>query len=235
MPKSKRSKVVHLSKVEKKGKELSIRLHSLVREAASSYAHIFVFGVSNMRNNYLKEVRSRFPDSRLFFGKTKVMAKALGTSAEDEHLPGLSGLGRYLEGNVGLFCTNREPGEITDFFESYVKMDYARAGHPSSLTFTVPEGVVCSRGGSIAAEEDVAVQHSLEPQLRQRGMPTRLVKGKVVLDTPHTICKEEDVLNANQTWLLKIFGIVTAEFRVNVKAYWSAATQQVTKVEAMGE
>ncbi|KAK5069013.1 mRNA turnover and ribosome assembly protein, partial [Cryomyces antarcticus] len=64
MPKSKRAKVVHLSKTEKKGKELTHRLFAAVRESADQYQYCFVFSVENMRNTYLKEVRSEFADSR---------------------------------------------------------------------------------------------------------------------------------------------------------------------------
>jgi mRNA turnover protein 4 len=64
MPKSKRAKVVHLSKVDKKGKELSQKLFANVQEAADNFSFIFVFSVENMRNSYLKEVRSEFSDSR---------------------------------------------------------------------------------------------------------------------------------------------------------------------------
>jgi hypothetical protein len=64
MPKSKRAKVVHLSKTDKKGKELSERLFANVQEAADNFAYIFVFSVENMRNSYLKQVRQEFADSR---------------------------------------------------------------------------------------------------------------------------------------------------------------------------
>lgn len=64
MPKSKRAKVVHLSKTDKKGKELSQKLFANVQEAAEAYQHIFVFSVENMRNSYLKEVRQEFSDCR---------------------------------------------------------------------------------------------------------------------------------------------------------------------------
>jgi hypothetical protein len=64
MPKSKRNRVVHLSQVDKKGKELSERLFNNVREAADSYQYIFVFSVENMRNTYLKDVRAELSDSR---------------------------------------------------------------------------------------------------------------------------------------------------------------------------
>jgi mRNA turnover protein 4 len=64
MPKSKRAKVVHLTKVDKKGKELTLKLFSNVQECLDTYQHCFVFSVENMRNTFLKQVRSDFPDSR---------------------------------------------------------------------------------------------------------------------------------------------------------------------------
>jgi mRNA turnover protein 4 len=64
MPKSKRQKVVHLTKTDKKGKELSQKLFANVQEAADNFEHVFVFAVENMRNSYLKAVRAEFADSR---------------------------------------------------------------------------------------------------------------------------------------------------------------------------
>jgi mRNA turnover protein 4 len=60
--------------------------------------------------------------------------------------------------------------------------------------------------------------HSLEPSIRALGVPTRLIRGKVVLDSPFAVCKEGDVLNSQQTRLLKMFGVATAEFKVNLIA-----------------
>lgn len=238
MPKSKRSRVVHTSVVQKKAsKEKSASLYAAVQTAADEYAHIFVFSVENMRNTYLKDVRQQFSDSRLFFGKTKVMAKALGSSPEDEHASGLSKLAGYLKGNVGLLCTNRAPGEVLEYFEGYVEVDFARAGISAPRTFTVPEGVVYSRGGELSAEDDVPLPHSLEVTVRKWGMPTRLDKGKIMLDQEYTVCKEGKELNSHQTALLKLFGVAMAEFKVDVQAYWSAATQNITEVgsQAMEE
>lgn len=47
-----------------------------------------------MRNTYLKEIRNDFKDSRFFFGKNRVMAKALGTTPEEEYKDGLSGIAK---------------------------------------------------------------------------------------------------------------------------------------------
>ncbi|KAI9718032.1 MAG: hypothetical protein M1812_004290 [Candelaria pacifica] len=235
MPKSKRAKVVHLSKTEKKGKELTYKLFANIRECLDKYQYCYVFSVENMRNTYLKEVRTEFTDSRLFFGKTKVMAKALGASPEDEYQPALSQLSKYLTGNVGLFFTSQSPTTTISYFSAYTKTDFARAGIPASRTFTVPAGTVHSRGGEIAQEEDVPLAHSLEQNVRKMGMPTSLVKGRVMLDQPYSVCKEGDVLNSHQTALLKLFGVATAEFKIQMTAYWSAATHEVTEVDAMEE
>ena len=64
MPKSKRAKVVHLTKVDKKGRELTLKLFSNVRECLDQYQHCFVFSVENMRNTYLKDVRNDLSDCR---------------------------------------------------------------------------------------------------------------------------------------------------------------------------
>lgn len=64
MPKSKRAKVVHMSKTTKKGKELTLKLYANVQECIPKYPYIYVFSVHNMRNTYLKDVRTQLSDSR---------------------------------------------------------------------------------------------------------------------------------------------------------------------------
>ena len=72
--------------------------------------------------------------------------------------------------------------------------------------------------------------HSVEPNLRKLGLPTRLVKGRVVLDGEYVVCREGEVLGSGQTALLKMFGVAMAEFRVGVEAYWERETGEVTVV-----
>ncbi|RPB03676.1 hypothetical protein L873DRAFT_1669025 [Choiromyces venosus 120613-1] len=236
MPRSKRSKVVSLTKTDKKpGRENNERLYGKIRESIDEHQTVFVFSVDNMRNTHLKEVRTDFNDSRLFFGKTKVMAKALGTSAADEYRPNLSSLSKYLTGNVGLLITSRPAEEVLSYFESFSKQDYARMNAVPPITFTVPAGIVYSTGGNVAQEEDVPMAHSLETAVRGLGMPTRLVNGKVWLDQEFVVCREGKKLDPKQATLLKMFGVATAEFVVRPSAYWTSATMEVTEVDAMEE
>ncbi|KAH8155291.1 uncharacterized protein LAJ45_00301 [Morchella importuna] len=230
MPRSKRSKVVSLTKTGKKpGRENNERLFTKVRESLDEYQTCLVFSVENMRNTHLKEVRTDLSDCRLFFGKTKVMAKALGTTAADEYRDNLSSLSKHLAGNVGLLFTNRPAQEIIEYFETFIKADYARMNCIAPLTFVVPEGTVYSMGGQIPTEEDVPLAHSLESTVRALGMPTKLLQGKVHLDQPYTVCVEGKKLDSKQANLLKQFGCAVAEFKVEPVAYWSNADFKVVE------
>jgi mRNA turnover protein 4 len=155
---------------------------------------------------------------RLFFGKTKVMAKALGTTPEEAYQSNTHVLSKFLLGNVGLLFTNREPISVVEYFSTFSKTDFARAGTEATRTFVIPAGIVYSMGGEIVPEEDVPMAHSLEPELRKLNMTTTLTKGKITLENPYTVCKEGEVLDSRQTRLLKLFGVATADFTVQLLA-----------------
>lgn len=160
------------------------------------------------------------------------MAKALGLTPQEEHLPNLSTLTPHLAGNVGLLFSSQTPDSVLSYFSAYTQTDFARAGVSATRDVVIPEGTVYSTGGEVPADEDVPLPHSLEPTLRKWGMPTRLVRGKVTLDGDWTLCREGQVLNSHQTALLKSFGIAMAEFSVRVIAYYDSAKEAVEVVEA---
>lgn len=257
MPKSRRAKVFHLTQVSKKTRENKEKLFENIRECIPNYQHCFVFSVDNMRNNHLKDVRKELSDCRyaspspsppirlllllltyrssIFFGKTKLTARALGSTPEEAQSPGLDKLTPYLSGTVGLLFTNRAPETITEYLTSLSPIDFARAGAKATRTVVIPPGVLFSTGGQVPEEHDVPVSHTLEPELRKLGMHTRMVRGKVVLGDEgqidgYTICKEGEVLDSRQTRLLKLFSICLSEFRIKVLAYWSAASGEVTEL-----
>ncbi|KAK5652492.1 hypothetical protein OQA88_10394 [Cercophora sp. LCS_1] len=242
MPKSKRARVFHLTQVTKKTREQKEKLFENIRECVPQHKHCFVFSIDNMRNSYLKDVRHELKDCRLFFGKTKLTARALGSTPEEAQADGIDKLTPYLSGSVGLLFTNREPSEITSYFESLSQVDFARAGTRATRTITIPAGIVYSTGGEVPAEHDVPVSHTIEPELRRLGIPTRMVKGKVVLGDEngegsegYTICKEGETLDSRQTRLLKLFSVCMSEFRVKLLAYWSAEGGAVTELSKPDE
>lgn len=113
---------------------------------------------------------------------------------------------------VGLLFTNRKPDQVKNYFDEFVKPDYARSGAISTGTVTLPEGPV-KRGVD-------PMPHNMEPLLRSLGMPTVLKNGIVTLLVPYTICMEGETLSTNQAHLLKLFYHQLAEFSVDLLSYY---------------
>ncbi|KAJ3044151.1 mRNA turnover and ribosome assembly protein, partial [Rhizophlyctis rosea] len=146
MPKSKRSKIVSLTKTDKKGREGKDALFTAIREAVDTYSHIYTFSVENMRNTFLKDVRNDWKDSRFFFGRNRVMSKSLGESPEEEYRENLHHLSKSLTGNVGLLFTNHPLSYVQNYFSTFHQADFARAGCKATATVTIPAGPL-KRGG----------------------------------------------------------------------------------------
>jgi len=119
------------------------------------------------------------------------------------------------------------------YFASFNPSDYARAGTTASRSFSIPPGIVYTRAGEIPEEEDLPIAHSIEPSLRKLGVPTKLVKGKVVLEAEEAfvVCKDGEKLGSGQTSLLKMFGVTMAEFKMGVEAWWEGQTGEVTVLQ----
>ena len=84
-------------------------------------------------------------------------------------------------------------------------------------------------------EDDLPMAGSMEPMLRKLGVPSSMGKGrelggKVVLENEFVVCREGEVLGSAQSSLLKMFGVVSAEFKVLVKAVWSAKDESVSEL-----
>lgn len=150
------------------------------------------------------------------------MSRALGNTPEDATADGIHKLSPHLTGNVALLFTNRPTADITTYFENFSPVDFARAGAVASRDFVIPAGVVYATGGAVPPEHDVPLGHTIEPELRRLNVPTRMVRGKVVLGEEggegYTVCKEGQVLDSRQTRLLKLFDQCLSEFRVKILA-----------------
>lgn len=81
--------------------------------------------------------------------------------------------------------------------EEYEEADYARSGFVTQETITLPEGPMAD------------FPHSIEPHLRQLGMPTALQKGVVTLIKEYTVCKKGQTLTPEQARIL-----VRCQFRL---------------------
>ena len=162
------------------------------------------------------------------------MAAALGHTPTTEPAPNTSLLTPHLTGTIGLVFSPRPPEEIQTYFSNFRPSDFARAGTVATRTFTIPAGTVYSLAGEIPIEEDVPLAHSIEPSLRKLGVPTRLVMGRIELENEYVVCREGEMLGSAQTTLLKMFGVATAVFAVEIRAYWVKETGEVVVLKEGG-
>ncbi|KAH7921759.1 hypothetical protein BV22DRAFT_1095880 [Leucogyrophana mollusca] len=231
MPKSKRAKLVSLTKVSKKTRDHKNALLAEVQQNADKWKYCWLFEVGAMRNAHLKTVRNLWKDSaRIFFARGAVMAKALGTTVEEEHRLGLHKLATQIKGQVGLLFTDSGPQEVTEWFDDFRQPDFARAGNIASRTVTIPAGPIMR----VHSDPPEPFPHNEDPQLRKLGLTTVLKKGVPTLDTPHKICEQGKPLTSEQAQLLKLIGEKMVVFRVALKARWDSATGTVVQVEGAG-
>ncbi|TDL22132.1 hypothetical protein BD410DRAFT_788825 [Rickenella mellea] len=228
MPKSKRAKVVSLTKVSKQTREQKGSFISEVQENADKWKYCWLFEVGNMRNTHLKTVRKLWKDTaRIFFGRCGMMAKALGSTPEEEHKPGLHQIATQLKGQVGLMFTDTEPDEVKAWFADFRQPDFARSGNVATRDIVLPAGPIMQHH----ADPPEPFPHNEEPQLRKLGLSTSLVRGVPTLTAPHTLCKKGKPLTSEQAQLLKLIGERMVEFKVVLRAKWVAATGEVTMEE----
>jgi mRNA turnover protein 4 len=210
MPKSKREKKVTLSRTKGKGFAGKEKIVEDVRACLERHTSVYVYTAENLRNAPLKRIRAEWADSRLFFGRAKQLAVALGRTPESEARDGLSKISAALLGREGgLLFTSRPRADVEAYFRAYAHGEYARAGFVATDTLSLPAGPLPK------------FAHSIEPYLRKLGMPTKLDCGVVTLLKDYVVCAEGDKLNADQAKILQLLDIKLATFRVHLRAAWT--------------
>ncbi len=117
MAKSKRNKVVPLTKVTKKTETMNNKKAQLVTNIENylkSYEHCFVFHFKNMTTLPFQELRNYWGDSKFIIGKNKVMQVCLGKSEDDEVKKNSHKLSPYLKASCGLFFTNEDYDKVAE-------------------------------------------------------------------------------------------------------------------------
>jgi len=210
MPKSKRAQKVTLSKTVRKGRERKEAIIEEVRDCVGRYKNVLVFETSNMPNTALKDVRARLRSSRIFFGRNKLIAAALGRTSSNAYRDGLDLVAEaLLGGEAGIIFTDESLDAVQQALRESEVPEYARSGFEATEDVTLCEG------------ELPQFAHSIEPYLRKLGMPTKLQAGTVVLLCDYHVCKAGDVINSDQAKILQLVDNKMAVFQATLTCHWS--------------
>lgn len=227
MPRSKRARLVPLTKVSKRAtREHKSAYVQEVRKAVDNHDCLFLFSYENMRSSKFKNIRMHFrpktdgmddndsAPTRIFLGKNKLLQIALGKTPEDEYADNLRHVSGEISESVGLLFTSRSKKSVADYFENLVEPDFARAG------FVSPRDVVITN--ETLADQPVSM---MEQQFRKQGLPVKIDNGQIVLldgMKEFRLCKKGETLSPEKCKALSHFGIKLSEFRVKLVCYWSA-------------
>ena len=183
MPKSKRNKVVALTKVKQRGRAGKEDLIGKIREAVDEYRNAYVVSFTNIRSGPFKVIAKQWrEDSRFFLGKNKVMQVALGKAPEDEPADNTHLLSRYMRGQVCLLLSNKGKEAIEKRFKEIAESqeDFACAGTKAAYTVFLQKGTDSLDGYS----------HSLYTTLNLLGLPIKLNYQKLELIADVYVCRE---------------------------------------------
>ena len=211
MPKSKRNRVVPLSKVTKKGpgekKERQVKnIHKYLKQ----YKYCYVFTYKNMTNIAMNSLKEYFKDSIFMIGKNHVMQVGLGKTVEEETKEGSSNLNKFLKGNCGLFFSDKDPDDIINYFKEYSSPYFGNVGSISNQT------LILKRGFDPHLND---FPSSMESQFRQLGMNIKIDDGKFCLLDDYIVCQEGKELTPDQSKMCKHLNIYLDEFKIYIKAY----------------
>lgn len=210
MPKSKRAKVVTLTKTQAKTRENKDKLIERIRESLDDYTDVYVFQLHNVRTSILQQIREeRSEDSKIFLGNNKLMMIALGRDESSSVQDNLYKLTPFLTGLCGLLLTNLGKKEVKEYFGQVGAQVYARTGQTATQSLVLKAGPLSQ------------FPHSMFDHLAKLGLTIKLDKGVIVLLQETIVCEPGDTLSAEAAQLLKLFGVQSAEFKIELKAHWA--------------
>jgi len=207
MPRSKRHKVVSLTKTKSKDKDFKTAQINELRDAMDEYESVFVFSYENMRTVVFKEVRDHFKGSKIALGKNSLAQTALGKTVETEFKENMHQVSRKLVGDCGLLFTDLPKKEVVAYFDELRVADFAKAG-------VIPKETIVIKPGPLTFPTD------MQEQLRKLGMVVETQNGVVVLKTGFTVTTKGVALSPEQAKVLVHMGKKISVFKVQVTGCW---------------
>lgn len=218
MPKSKRAKVVSLTNVSKKGKERKIEMVDKIRGLVDKFRFCHIIQFSNIETPMMQALREALKPGRFVATKNTLIQIALGKSVEASHDDNIYKLANLCEGNSACLLTDDDAKTVQQKWQEYLHPTYAVAGDIATETVQLESGF----------DALASFPHSMEPELRKCGLPTKLVDARIQLMGDFVVCQQGEPLTANAAKLLRHLNMKQAQFTLSLRGTWNKKTKKVT-------
>jgi len=216
MPKSKRERVVSLSKTRRKNEGRKDALISSIRDCVDKYERLFLLRVPFIKSKDMDMMRRRL-EGRLYFLKNTLFRRAICPDDDSEHAPGLTKVSEHLSGQIIAVFTSQTDEELKPLF-SYTRVMYAKEGA------IAPQTIVLHR-------EDLSdLPSSSEPYVRALGVDCKVEQGKVVVQREKTVCTEGKPVTAEEARLLKLLKFKCMNLKITPFLLWEKSSGVVTRL-----
>lgn len=163
-----------------------------------------------MSTNNFKSLRESLTDSKFLMGKNKVIGVALGTDEENSYKPHTYRISQDLKGHCTLFFTNKDKEECEEIFNKFEEEEYATGGAIAQETIVLEKGFDSLK----------KFGHSMEPFLRQLGLPTRLVNSQIELLSDYLLSEEGKPLTVEKCKILKLLDKKMSRLKFQIKGVY---------------
>jgi len=201
-----------LTKVKKQASTQKGELVNRIREAVDKHESIYALGFQELRATHLQSIRVEFRDSRIFFGKNKIVQLALGKSSEDEYADNLRRVSEQMNGNVGILATDRPHEEVIRWFSNFEVEDFAKQGFVPQADLVLEAGPLPQFPSPMLAE------------LRKLGLNLHIERAELSLLSDFVVAESGVPLSPEQAKLLVHLGMKLVKFRASVLCRWSAGS-----------
>lgn len=186
-----------MAQTSKKTKESKITQDNQIADLKSKYKTLLVVEFPNARSSFIQKLRDDIHnDSKILFGKKKILAKSLAKN----------NIKLNVTGDSCLIFTNKM--DIAEYLNKIDIKSFLRTNDISAYEFVLNSGIIK------IDNKDINVD--MGTKLRDLGLPCEIKNGKVWLNNDYVVIKKDEKVNDKQAKILKMFGLEYACLSVKI-------------------
>ena len=212
MPKSKRTKLISLTRTQPKTRSSKTKLLLKLQRNLQKYSRIGIISYHNLNSSGQFALRKWLGSlSNLVFGKKTILKLALNSLEDSPDFKNITMLSDFIEGShVAMVFSNLPVSSLKEKLENFNSIEFAQ---PQSVS---PANIVLTKGDAVFK----MLSTSNDAYLRTLGLDILVRNGKLLLESDFLLAKKGEKLNNQQCKILKLLGIKVGKVSTKVKAVY---------------